>query len=91
MGEIAKKIIGIITAAAAAPIVTMFTDMAKVESASRDNKANVPDRSRRPIAEASVMINAITLLRRRRRNPDSSFWSEMPILNSSADYRPLPG
>jgi hypothetical protein len=39
MGEIAKKIIGIIAAAAAAPIVTMFTDMAKVESASRDDKA----------------------------------------------------
>ena len=56
MGEIAKKIIGIIAAAAAAPIVTMFTDMAKVESASRDDKANVPDKSRRPIAETSVMI-----------------------------------
>jgi hypothetical protein len=91
MGEIAKKIIGIIAAAAAAPIVTMFTDMAKVESASRDDKANVPDRSRTPIAEASVMINAITLLRRRRRNPDSSSWSDMPILNSLVDYRPLPG
>jgi hypothetical protein len=38
-----------------------------------------------------VMINAITLLRRLRRNPDSSFWSDMPILNSLVDYRPLPG
>jgi len=89
MGEIAKKIIGIIAAAAAAPIVTMFTDMAKVELASRDDKANVPDRSRTPIAEASVMIKAITLVRRPRRNP--SLWSDMPILNSSADYRRLPG
>jgi len=42
MGEIAKKIIGIIAAAAAAPIVTMFTDMARVESASRDDKRMSP-------------------------------------------------
>jgi hypothetical protein len=54
MGEIAKKIIGISAAAAAAPIVTMFTDMARVESAGRDDKANVADRSRTPIADASV-------------------------------------
>ena len=91
MDEIAKKMIGIIAAVAAAPIVTMFTDMAKLESANRDDKANVPDRSRTPIAEASVMINLITLLRRRRRNPDSSFWSDMPILSSLVDYRPLSG
>ena len=83
--------IGIIAAVAAAPIVTMFTDMAKLESANRDDKANVPGRSRTPIAEASVMINLITLLRRRRRNPDSSFWSDMPILSSLVDYRPLSG
>ena len=91
MGETAEKIIGIIAAIAAAPIVTIFTDMARVESSNRDDKANVPDRSRTPIADASAMINAITLLRRLRRNPDSSFWSDMPILNSLVDYRPLPG
>jgi hypothetical protein len=76
MGAIAKKIIGIIATAAAAAIVTIFTDKAKVGSASRDDKANAPDRSRTPTAEASVIINPITLLRRRRRNSDSSFWSD---------------
>ena len=76
MGAIAKKMIGIVATAAAAAIVTMFTDKARVESASRDDKANVPARSRTPIAEPSVMINPITLLRRRRRNSDSSFWSD---------------
>ena len=75
MGEIAKKTIGIIATAAAAAIVTMFSDKARVGSASRD-KANAPDRSRTPIAEASVTINPINLLRRRRRNSDSSFWSD---------------
>ena len=82
IGAIAKKMIGIIATAAAAAMVTMFTDKARVESASRDDKANVPARSRTPTAEASVMINPITLLRRRRRNSDSSFWSDISILNS---------
>jgi len=76
MGAIAKKMIGIIATAAPAAIVTMSNDKAKVGSASRDDKANAPDRRRTPIAEASVMINPITLLRRRRRNSDSSFWSD---------------
>jgi hypothetical protein len=66
MGAIAKKMIGVIATAAAAAIVTMFTDKARVESAGGDDRANVPARSRTPIAEASVMINPITLLRRRR-------------------------
>jgi hypothetical protein len=66
MGAIAKKIIGIVATATAAASVTMFTDKAKMGSASRNDKANSPDRSRTPIAEASVMINPITLLRRRR-------------------------
>ena len=91
MGAIAKKIIGIIATAAAAAIVTMFTDKAKVESASRDDKANIPAKSRTPIAAASVMINPITLLRRCRKSLESSFWSDSSILNSLADYRPLSG
>jgi hypothetical protein len=73
MGAIAKKIIGIIATATAAAIVTIFTDKAKAGSGSLNDKANVPDRSRTPIAEASAMINPITLLRRRRSNPNFSF------------------
>ena len=75
MGAIAKKMIGIMATAAAAAIVTMFTDKARVESASRDEKANATARSKTPIAEASVMINPMSLLRRRCRNSDSSLWS----------------
>ena len=73
MGAIAKKIIGTIATATAAAIVTIFIDNAKAGSASLNDKANVPDRSRTPIAEASAMINPITLLRRRRSNPNFSF------------------
>jgi len=80
MGAIAKKMIGIIATAAAAAIVTMFTDKARVELASRDDKANAPARSRTPIAEASVMINPISLLRRRCRNSVSSVWSDISQL-----------
>ena len=80
MGAIAKKMIGIIATAAAAAIVTMFTDKARAESASRDDKANAPARSRTPIAEASVMINPMSLLRRCCSNPDFSFWSDMSQL-----------
>ena len=76
MGAIAKKIIGIIATAAAAAIVTMFIDKASVGSVGRNDKANIPDTSRTPIAEASVMINPITLLRCRRRSSDSSFSSD---------------
>jgi hypothetical protein len=57
MGAIAKKIIGTIATAAAAAIVTIFIDKAKDGSASLTDKADVPDRSRTPIAEASAMIN----------------------------------
>jgi hypothetical protein len=89
MGAIAKKIIGIIATATAAAIVTTFTDKAKVESASRNDNANIPARSRTPIAAASAMTNPSTLLRRRRKNPEASFWSDMLILNSLGDYRPL--
>jgi hypothetical protein len=73
MGAIAKKIIGIIATATAAAIVAIFIDKAKAGSASLNHKSNVPDRSRTPIAEVSAMINPITLLRRRRSNPNFSF------------------
>ena len=88
---IPKKIIGIIATAAAAAIVTMFTDQAKAESAGRGDKANVPERTRMPIAEASVMINPMTLLRRCRTNSDSPSCSDVQIFNSLADQRPLSG
>ena len=63
MGAIAKKAIGIMATAAAAAIVTMLIDKAKVESVNRDKTANDPASNRTPIAEASAMINPITLLR----------------------------
>ena len=63
MGATAKKAMGIIATAAAATIVTMLTDKAKVEFVNSDDTANDPARSRTPIAEASAMINPITLLR----------------------------
>jgi len=63
MGAIAKKAIGITATAAAAAIVRMFIEKAKVESVSHDDVANNPARNRRPIAEASAMMNPITLLR----------------------------
>ncbi len=63
MGATAKKAIGIMATAAAATIVTMLTDKAKVEFVNSDDTANDPARSRTPIAEASAMINPMTLLR----------------------------
>ena len=63
MGAIAKKAIGITATAAAAAIVRMFIEKAKVEFVSHDDVANNPARNRRPIAEASAMMNPITLLR----------------------------
>ena len=77
MGAIAKKAIGIMATAAAAEIVRMLIDKAKVESLHRTDKANDPARSRRPIAEASAMMNPRTLLRRRSSNPEFAFWSDM--------------
>src|ERR1700736_1916715 len=56
--------IGIAAAATAATIVRIFNDRARVGSASRNDKAKPPDRSRTPTAEASVIINPITLPRR---------------------------
>src|ERR1700732_2258216 len=56
--------IGIAVAATAATIVRIFNDMARVGSGSRNDKAKAPDRSRTPTAEASVIINPITLPRR---------------------------
>jgi len=73
MGATAKKAIGIMATAAAATIVAMLTNKAKVDSVNRDDTANDPARNRTPITEASVMMNPITLLRRRRRK---SFWSD---------------
>ena len=76
MGATAKKAIGIMATAAAATIVTTLTDKARVESLNRTDKASVPASSRTPIAEASVMMNPIILLRRR---PRKSFWSNMVV------------
>ena len=56
--------IGIAAAATAATIVRIFTDKTKVGLGSRDDKAHVAERSRTPTAEASLMINPMTLLRR---------------------------
>ena len=63
MGATAKKTIGIMATAAAAMIVTLLTNKAKVGSVNRNDTANDPARSRSPIAEASAMMNPITLLR----------------------------
>ena len=79
MGAIAKKAIGITATAAAAAIVRMFIEKAKVEFVSHDDVANNPARNRRPIAEASAMMNPITLLRRRSSNPDFAFWSNITV------------
>ena len=65
MGATAKKTIGIIATAAAATIVTMLTDKANSGLVSHDDTANDPARNRTPIAEASAIINPITLLRNR--------------------------
>jgi len=63
--------------AAAAAIVRMLTNKARVESLNRTDKASDPTRSRTPIAEASAMTNPITLLRRRSSNRDFAFSSDM--------------
>src|ERR1700736_5596154 len=55
----------------------MLTNNAKVEFVNRNDTANDPTRSRRPIADPSEMTNPITLLRRRSSNPDFTFWSDM--------------
>jgi hypothetical protein len=77
MGAIAKKIIGVAATATAATMVRIFTDMARLGSACRNDNANAPVRSRTPIAETSAMINPIIFLRRRCSNPDFSFGAEM--------------
>ncbi len=77
MGGTAKKMIGIMATAAAAAIVRMLTNKARVESLNRTDKASDPARNRTPIAEASVITNPITLLRRRSSNPDFAFSSDM--------------
>jgi len=79
MGATAKKAIGIMATAAAAAIVRILIENAKVESVNRDETANDPTRNRTPIAEASAMMNPITLLRRRSSNPDFAFWSDMGV------------
>ena len=63
MGAIAKKAIGIMATAAAATIVTMLIDKARVGSAGFSDTANMPARIRAPIAEVSVMRNPINLVR----------------------------
>ena len=65
MGRIAKKAIGIMATAAAAIIVTMLIDKMRVGSVGFSDRAHIPARSRAPIAEVSVMMNPINLLRRR--------------------------
>jgi hypothetical protein len=62
MGAMAKKMIGIMARAAAAAIVRMLTNKARVESLNRTDKASDPTRSKMPIVEAAVMTNPITLL-----------------------------
>ena len=81
MGATAKKAIGIIATAAAATIVTMLTEKAKVGSVSHDETANDPARNRTTIAEASATINPITLLRNRWRK---SCWSDMTVPERSS-------
>jgi len=79
MGATAKKAIGIMAVATAAAIVRILIENANVEFVSHDDTANDPARNKRPIAEASAMMNPITLLRRRSSNPDFAFWSNMAI------------
>ena len=79
MGATAKKAIGITAVATAAAIVRILIENANVEFVSHDDTANDPARNRRPIAEASAMMNPITLLRRRSSNPDFAFWSNMAV------------
>jgi len=79
MGETEKKTIGITAVATAAAIVRILIENANVEFVSHDDTANDPARNRRPIAEASAMMNPITLLRRRSSNPDFAFWSNITV------------
>ena len=73
MGAIAKKAIGIMATAAAATIVTMLIDKMRVGSAGFSDTANIPASSRAAIAEVSVMMNPINLLRRSSSKPDLAF------------------
>ena len=63
--------IGISATAAAAAMVTILIDMARVESVMRTNTAIVPASSNSPIADASAIINPISLRRWRRLASDS--------------------
>lgn len=62
-GVIPKKMIGMRATAAAAAMVRMLTDMARVESGIRTNTAIAPPPINRPIAEASAIMKPITLRR----------------------------
>ncbi len=63
--------IGIRATAAAAAMVTILIDMARMASVMRTNTAIVPVSSKSPIADASAIINPITLRRWRRLASDS--------------------
>lgn len=70
-GAMAKKMIGMMAAAAAAAMVTMLADIPRTESLKRDdNKTYVADRSRTAMADPSAMRNPISRVRRRARIPD---------------------
>ena len=62
-GAIPKNMIGISATAAAAAMVRILIDQASVESVIRTNTAIAPPPSNTPIAEASAIINPITLRR----------------------------
>jgi predicted small secreted protein len=70
MGAIAKNAIGIIATAAAAIIVRILIEKAKVESLHRTKTAKDPTRRRRPIAESSTIMNG-------------EFWSDVAARLSS--------
>src|SRR4029077_12908319 len=82
MGATAKKAIGIMATAAAAMIVPPLTNKDKVASVNRNDTASDPARSRSPIAEASAMMNPITLLRWRCNIGD---W--LSVISLSGRYR----
>ena len=64
MGAIAKKAIGIMATAAAATMVTMLIDKARVGSVGFSDTANIPARIRAAMAETSAMRKLINLVRR---------------------------
>jgi hypothetical protein len=76
MGAIAKNATGIIATAAAAIIVRILIEKAKVESLHRTKTAKDPTRRRRPIAETSTIMNW-RILERRRSKAEFVFWSDM--------------